>query len=426
MKPTYFAGGLLSCFSKLSSLATAAFVASLSLSALPLHAQGFTNLTTLHSFTGADGAYPDGNLVADPATGDLYGTTLLGGAYGSGTVFKLTPPVAPSSAWTETNIYTFTDKGDGGGPAAGLVFDSAGDLYGTVLGLNGAGGGGVFKLTPNGDGTFAYSMIYAFTGGSDGSRPNCNPYLDAAGNLYGTTGRGGRYGDGIVFMLTPPAGGTGMWTETILHHLNGSTDGSRPMAGLIADAAGDLYGTASTGGPYGAGTVFELAPVAGGKYKFTTIHAFAGGVDGINPIGGLYMNKSGNLFGATWRGGVDYGVIYELQPPQDGGSTWTEAISYTFSGADGANPTAALIWDSATQSFYGTTMGFLVGYGNVFKLTAPAAKGETWTETVLTTFASGPDTGQTPISSVILFQNALYSITYYGGPANAGTVFELQ
>ncbi len=396
---------------------------------IPVILPAQTTLTTLHNFTGgSDGAYPDGNVTVDPSTGAIYGTTLSGGSSSKGTIYKLTPPAGGVGDWSESVLYTFTGGADGGAPGAGLVFDNAGALYGTTLESNNSPNGGVaFKLAPGPNGSWSYSVLYTFTGGADGNRPNCNPLFDNSGNLYGTTGRGGASGDGVIFKLTPPKSGVGAWTESVLHTLNGTTDGSRPLAGLIADATGSLYGTATEGGAAQAGTVFKLTPpaAAGGKWAFETIHNFSGGTDGINPIGGLLLTASGDLLGTTWRGGLNDGVVFQMTPPKGGGTHWSESVIYTFSGPDGANPTASLIYDQANNVYYGTTMGFLVGYGNVFKLTPPA-DGGAWSESVLTSFVSGTGDGQTPISSLIQYEGALYSITYYGGPDNLGTVFELN
>ncbi len=212
--------------------------------------------TVLYSFLGgADGAYPQANVIRDSA-GNLYGTTTNGGnpgcRWGCGTVFKL------DASGAETVLHTFTGGADGSNPTAGLTLDAAGNLYGVTAyggylacpaGL-GHGCGTVFKIAPNGTKT----VLYAFTGGKDGAYPGGNLILDAAGNLYGTTGSGGdANNDGTIFKIDS----TG--AETILHRFNNS-GGSGPSAGVIRDSAGNLYGTTEYGGKVGSGTVFKLAP----------------------------------------------------------------------------------------------------------------------------------------------------------------------
>ena len=229
--------------------------------------------SVLHSFRlkrGADGAHPFGGLIFD-AAGNLYGVTVAGGAStncpssntGCGVVFKLTPN--SNGSWTERVIHSFCSVpncADGGGPIAGLIFDAAGNLYGTTQGGGSAGNGTVFKLTPNSDGSWTESVLHSFTG-ADGHNPFAGLIFDAAGNLYGTTNAGGAStncsnGCGVVFKLTPNSDGT--WTERVIHTF-GSLPAVFPDAGLVLDAAGNLYGTTLlcvlSGG---CGTVFKMTP----------------------------------------------------------------------------------------------------------------------------------------------------------------------
>ena len=207
---------------------------------------------------GDNGIQPFGGVIFD-AAGNLYGTTSQGGAYDSGTVFELTPTAG--GGWMENVLYRFGDKiMDGKNPLAGLTFDAAGSLYGTTIFGGAYGGGTVFALTPTAGGSWTEKVLHSFYyNGTDGIEPIGGVIFDAAGSLYGTTDGGGA-GGGIVFEFTPTAGGS--WTEKVLHsfHYNG-TDGIRPDAGLIFDAAGSLYGTTTQGGAYDRGTVFELTPV---------------------------------------------------------------------------------------------------------------------------------------------------------------------
>jgi uncharacterized repeat protein (TIGR03803 family) len=204
-------------------------------------------LIPLYSFTGDDGAHPQADLIADPA-GNLYGTTPSGGVVGQGTVFRL------DSSGSLTVLYNFTGGSDGAAPVAGLIADAAGNLYGTAS-RGGTGTfccGTVFQLTPSGD----LTVLYSFTGGSDGGNPRAGLIADAAGNLYGTTGSFGPGGNGTVFQLDSSG------TFTVLHSFTVS-DGTNPQAGLIADPAGNLYGTTLDGGAFGYGTVFQLWPPTG-------------------------------------------------------------------------------------------------------------------------------------------------------------------
>jgi uncharacterized repeat protein (TIGR03803 family) len=230
-----------------------------------LNRQNVTIETALHAFTGGnEGIGPMSPPITD-ASGNLYGTTYLGGASGAGTVFKLSPNrLGPG--WAYTLLYSFTavpygSGADGANPYAGLTFDAPGNLYGTTFFGGPAGGGTVFKLAPNPDGTWTKSTIYAFQGGADGANPYGSAVFDRAGNLYGTTVGGGSRGYGTVFKLAPSAGGG--WTETILHNFTGHADGGLPGAGVILDSAGNIYGTAAMGGRGGfenGGVVYKITP----------------------------------------------------------------------------------------------------------------------------------------------------------------------
>jgi uncharacterized repeat protein (TIGR03803 family) len=379
----------------------------------------------LHNFAanGTDGYYPEAGLIVD-AAGNLYGTTVAGGAYNSGTVFELTP--AAGGGWTEKVLYSFSGNGtDGRAPYAGLIFDAAGNLYGTTQYGGTYGLGTVFELTPAGGGSWTEKVLYSFSGnGTDGATPEAGLIFDAAGNLYGTTYQGGTYGYGTVFELTPAGGGG--WTEQVLHSFNNNgADGSLPAAGLIFDAAGNLYGTTSYGGTYFYyGTVFELTPAAGGGWTEQVLHSFNNnGTDGITPLSaGLIFDAAGNLYGTTFAGGTyGYGTVFELTPA--GGGSWTEKVLHNFgNGTDGAGPLAGLIFDAA-GNLYGTTGGgSSYGDGTVFELTPTAGGG--WTEKVLHSFGNGTD-GIFPRADLIMdAAGNLYGTTYQGGTYGYGTVFE--
>jgi len=390
------------------------------------------NEKVLHNFgNGTDGYHPEAGLILD-AAGNLYGTTYWGGNYGDGTVFELTPN--GSGGWTETVLYNFcsqTGCADGANPAAGLIFDAAGNLYGTTYGGGtynyycSGGCGTVFKLTPQAGGGWTETVLHSFGNVlGDGFLPDAGLIFDVAGNLYGTTYAGGAYGQGAVFELTPTGGGG--WTVNVLFSFN-YTDGFGPSAALIFDAAGNLYGTTILGGNYGAGTVFELTPNPSGGWTETVLHSFnRNGTDGWYPEAGLILYAAGNLYGTTywggtqWCGGSGCGTVFELTVRYGG---WAYTVLHSFSGGDGAGPSAGLILDAAGNLYGTTSAGGVNGVGTVLELTPIAGGG--WTEQVLHNFGNGTD-GVNPWSGLI-FDAAgnLYGTTYWGGNYGDGTVFEL-
>jgi hypothetical protein len=265
---------------------------------------------------GSDGQFPLGDLIRD-SSGNLYGTTWGGGVSGWGTVFELS---FNGFDWTESIIHTFTGGGDGGNPRAGLLLRS-GTLYGTAsqgagTGCGGAGCGTVFELAPNGGG-WNFSTLYTFAGGSDGGQPWGSLIAGSGGALYGTTTANGAGGWGTVFNLTQSGG---VWTENVLHSFTGGSDGGTPYAALLWNGSGGLYGTAAYGGnsgcfkDRGCGTVFELTQ-SGGVWSETVLWNFGGSGDGGNPQGGVILDKSGNLYGTATRGGTyANGAVWEVTP----------------------------------------------------------------------------------------------------------------
>jgi len=251
--------------------------------------------TVLYNFPcGASGCEPGSNLIFD-AAGNLYGTSPYGGAFSYGVVFELSPQAG--GGWTEQVLHSFnTGIHDGNEPQGGLIFDAAGNLYGTTPKGGEHAGGIVFELTPASGGGWTEYVLHNFGAGTDWSEPYSALIMDAAGNLYGTTNMGGAHGDGTAFELSPVTGGG--WTEKILHSFSGTTDGSRPYAGLTFDAAGNLYGTATNGGAYNGGTVFELTPQSGGQWAGKVLHAFgevnANGVSTYEPYGGVTFDAAGD------------------------------------------------------------------------------------------------------------------------------------
>jgi uncharacterized repeat protein (TIGR03803 family) len=264
--------------------------------------------TVLHSFANTpDGALPFTGLIMDPA-GNLYGTTYLGGSYNNGTVFELSPS---GGDWTEKVIYDIGSNG------AGLTMDAAGNIFG-VTNLS-----TVFELSANGNGGWNPIALYTFGCTRNGKFPKgaCpqgTPVLDKSGNIYGTTTTGGAKGCGTVYELSP--GAKGKWTEKVLHSFNNNgKDGYDPWAGIVFDAAGNIYGTTLQGGGWNAGTVFELVAPVGDRIHYTekVLWNF-NGTDGSEPYGRLVLDSAGNLYGTTIYGGPyfpgEYGVVFELTP----------------------------------------------------------------------------------------------------------------
>ena len=322
----------------------------------------------LHSFkSGTDGFEPEAPVVVD-ASGNLYGTTPFGGTPGKcsgegcGTVYELTNA---GSSWVETVLHSFTGIPDGLYPYGGLTLDPSGNLYGTTYEGGSAGHGTVFELT-RGSAGWTESVLYNFTGGSDGGLPLANVVFDSAGNLYGTSQSGGSMGHGTVFRLAPSTGGG--WTESVLYSFAGGSDGSEPFSGLVFDSAGNLYGTTAYGASFGRGTAFELSPISGGGSQEILLHTFTGGSDGGYPAGGLTIDAAGNVYGLAGEGGTpDGGVAFELSP--SGGGAWTQTILYNFAyDNSGYSPSGSPIFDTQ-GNLYGTTYSSGTGgLGLVFEL----------------------------------------------------------
>lgn len=328
-----------------------------------------------------------GTLVIDPA-GDFYGTSVpSGGFYGS--VYKL---ARYGFNYVLNPIYSFQGGNDGSNPYAPVTIGRDGSLYGTASfgGYHGehcdpSGCGLVYRLRPPATSPpspftpWTESVVYAFAGlPNDGYQPFSNLITDAAGNLYGTTYLGGPNLFGIVFELSPSNGG---WTEKILYGFSYGDDGMQLVGGVIMDRAGNLYGVTQAGGSFGDGVVYELSPSPNG-WQETVLHAFDGS-DGRRPAAGLVLDQAGNVYGSTPFGGSnDGGVVFELSPSN---GAWTYRILYTFSGESGG-PTVALAIDAA-GNLYGTSSGDgAYQDGMVFKLSQ--ADG-IWTFTDLHDF-SGP------------------------------------
>jgi uncharacterized repeat protein (TIGR03803 family) len=366
--------------------------------------------TVLYSFPGAADGAGFAGVIRDSA-GNLYGTTFNGGTSNQGVVFKL------DKTGHETVLYNFCPLAgcaDGANPQeAPLTRDSSGNLYGTTLNGGASGKGVVFKL----DTTNHETVLYSFTGGTDGGSPRASVILDSSGNLYGTTRAGGASGKGVVFKLDTTN------HETVLYSFTGGTDGSTPSF-VIRDSAGNLYGTTVFGGlsgcgASGCGVVFKLDTTG----HETVLYSFTGGADGGIPYSyeGLVRDSAGNLYGTAEVGGASgcgslgCGVVFKVD------KTGHETVLYSFTGgADGANPVGGVIRDS-TGDFYGTTLlGGTSGKGVVYKLDT------TDHETVLHTFTGAGDGGTAYAGVIRDSAGDLYGTTNGGGATNSGVVFELK
>jgi len=389
-------------------------------------AQAAATKTTIYNFQGgADGGFPEMGLAAD-TDGVLYGVS-AGGPYGSGLVYRMTPPATGSTQWTKTTLYAFRGGADGAFPQSGLIFDSNGALYG-VTREGGAGAGTIFMLSPPlvAGGAWTKTTLYSFNGSTDGATPLWGLTMDTSGALYGTTNQQGA-GAGTVYKLTPPAPGATAWTYATLYAFQGNLDGSNPYGGVVFDTDGALYGTTAFGGHRGAGTVFKLAPAApGAGWTKTQLYSFDG-VEGNFPRATVTFGTNGGIFGVTYGGGAyNAGTVYKLMPPAAGSTQWTKNTLYNFNPTvDGANPYSELTFDT-TGALYGSTFnGGPNGAGGVFKLNPPASTGlGQWSIELVYSFQGGPD-GQSAGGLVFDNKGTLYGVTYYGGANWNGSVFML-
>jgi uncharacterized repeat protein (TIGR03803 family) len=413
-----------------------------------VHSVEASQFKVLHTFKGGpDGTNPFADITLD-RSGNLYGTTTTGGdtAYcsnsGCGTVFRLRHN--PDGSWSKKVLYAFKGVPDGSAPQAKLTLDSNGNLYGTTAygGLINSscplGCGVVFKLTRNQGGTWAQSVLYTFTGLSDGGSPLANVIFDSSGDLYGTTVTGGDlstcfgFGCGVVFQLVPNPDGS--WTPNILYRFSGGPDGGVPRQGLVLDAAGIVYGSTTNGGDpncisaQGCGVVFQLTHQMDGSWKYAVLHAFHQ-QDGAYPVGNLTLDSAGVLYGATdvADAGVN-GLVFKLTPNQDG--TWTETVLHRFtSPQDAAFPFAGVVLDKS-GNLYGTTAnggdlscGDGYGCGAVYRMSLNPDG--SWSEHVLHRFEGTP--GANPYNASVVIDDAgnIYGDTSNCGATCAGSVYQL-
>jgi uncharacterized repeat protein (TIGR03803 family) len=369
--------------------------------------------SVLYPFTGGvDGGVPVAGLIFDSA-GNAYSTTSAGGAYGLGTVFELS--LGSGGTWTETVLHSFGKGKDGANPQSGLIFDASGNLYGTTRDGGHNGKGTVFELSPA-SGGWKEAVLHSFGSGKDGFNPLSGVTFDKVGNLYGTAYAGGLHAWGTVYQLTP-AGGS--WKERTLYNFKPGKYGVNPIGGVAFDVSGNLYGTTPAGGRYGWGNVFKLTNTGSG-WRWGAIFSFKGKNDGGGAWATPVFDTAGNLYGTTIsRGAHDSGTVYQLQPT---GTGWKFVLLHGFTGKDGANPEAGVILD-ASGNVYGTTGAGSNNAGTVFELSLNA-KGK-WTENTLYAFTGGSDGGAPACAPVIDAKGNVYGTASAGGSANNGVVFEI-
>lgn len=381
----------------------------------------------LYAFKGTpDGAAPSAGLIED-THGNFYGTTMSGGPNSDGTVFKLSR--ASNGAWTETILYSFSGI-DGDAPVAALVMDTAGNLYGTTAGGGAYGGGTAFEVSHSSTG-WTESVLHSFGNGQDGWDPQAEMVFDSAGNLYGTTQLGGAIfgrGDdngGTVFQLTPGASG---WTETILYSFTGEylgPDPNLPAGSVVLAKNGNIYGVAQTGGANGQGAVYQLAPNSDGTYTESVIFSFNVN-DGAVPNSTPVQDANGNLYGTTRQGGdgacssVGCGVVYSLTSNGDG--TWSETVLHELNGRDGSTAIGPPAFDSAGNLYAVAEAGGADSAGSIFEL-IPRVTGP-WSESVLHTFSGGTD-GAAPLAGVTIDSSGNLFGTASGGGGKSGVAFEI-
>jgi len=417
---------------RLSALINFSVLLGMAVTLLVLAAPVAAHEKVLYQFSGrSDGAVPSSGLVMD-AAGHLYGTASFGGdakncTGGCGVVFELT---STNGKWREAVLYAFHGGTDGVRPSGNLVFDSAGNLYGTTFtGGSGACKGGcgtVFELSSK-RGSWTETVLYSFQDVEDGALP-VGLTIDASGRLYGVTTTGGTE-FGTVFELSPSADGDDAWKETTLYSFQAFEIQANP--GMVFDTKGNLYGSwfqlYQCVPPNSCGTVFQLKFTDHG-WDEANLFDFPGGGNGGQPMAGVILDQQGRIYGTGSDGGNNWGIAFELKRS---GAGCTEKILHRFCSlnncADGSQPEAPLVFDQA-GNLYGTTLGggtgcSYPGCGVVFKLSKNKSG---WTETVLHSFKNEPTDGASPVEGLILDEKGnLFGTTPAGGAHGRGTVFEI-
>jgi len=427
----------------------------LGIASLPGHAIAAAKLTTLYTFQGgSDGGNPVTETLLPGPDGSLFGST-RDGASGTSAVFQLSPPANGGTPWTYTLLQSFTALDE---RPTGLLAGPGGSLYGeTIHGGQTAncsvGCGQVFQLSPpsKGQTVWTETILYAFSGGTDGAYPRDGLVPDGDGNLFGTNVQSAACGDGCgtVFELSPPAQGQAVWTLSTLYTFTGTKTGLYPGGKLLPDQSGGFYGItwggANTGGScwdatyLGCGTVYHLTPPTkvGGAWKHTTLYAFTGGADGQTPYSLLTLDSAGDILSLTQNGGQDArtclftpggcGTVFSLAPPQGGNGAWTLSTPWQFTGKrDGNQPMAAGL-SPFKGKYITTTAGDAAGHDfGTIDMFVPGAQGQPWTERTLFKFTNDAN-GAMPLSYVLERDGVFFGMTRgVSGSTQYGTVFSLK
>jgi len=406
--------------------------------------------SVLYSFILSNGRQTFPSSLVEDASGNLYGTTQLGGAYGFGSIFELSPT---ANGWKKSLLHSFTGGHDGATPNSGVILDGAGNLYGTAefggdTTLCGGGGCGVvFELYRTSLGGWAERVLDVFRGGTDGAAPQGLAFADA-NTLYGFAAQGGTrqncngyIGCGTAFQLARQT--SGAWKFKVIHIFTGGLDGGTPWATTPAiDSSGNVYGVTELGGnsrycvnmfveSVGCGVVFKLSQTAKGGWAESALYRFFGNGDGAVPIGGLTFDAAGNLYGNASAGGslagncsenAGCGMVFELSPTAAG--LWHETHLHTFSISEGSGPHGALALDASGNLFGSTSWAgsSTSNGGTVFELT-PGASG--WTLTTLHAFQRDGVDGLTPSGVLLAPSGHILGTTSIGGSVNGGIVYEI-
>ena len=388
-------------------------------------ASGTTRERILFTFQGVSGANPAAPLVAD-SKGNLYGTAPNGCAYNYGCVFKLSHS---GGTWTESVLYSFSGP-DGATPGASVTLDAADNIYGTTSLGGDFNSGTAFKLTPSTSGPWNETVLHSFGSGTDGYDPS-ELILASSGDIYGITQFGGTASSG------PDNGGTvyrlsfadGQWTETLLYSFPGEflgPDGDLPFGGLAIDHAGNLYGVTQAGGTNGKGAVFVLARAGDGSYTERIIHSFHVS-DGDLPNSTPVFDSAGNLYGTTYFGGNanlcppnGCGAIYELKKNADG--SWTEIVLRELQKEDGWQAVGPVVFDRAGNLYAAAQAGGAYSWGSIYKLTPRTTT--PWTENIVHNFTNNPD-GASPSGILVNSSGSIFGTTGAGGSSQMGIIFEI-
>ena len=391
-------------------------ILTIALLAASLPAMGAVTYTVINTFNGSNGAQPLAGVVFDKL-GNLYGTTSMGGL-GAGVVFRLSPN---GNGWTETVLYQFGSRTkDGTFPVGKVVLDNKGNIFGTTNRGGAFDAGTIFELKRNGS-SYSEIVLHSFGNGTDGAYPTSGLIADAAGNGYGTTYYGGTGTNCTALGVTSSCGtvyqvsGKNGFTYKVIHNFTGGSDGAFPWSDLSMDASGHLFGECVYGSGYGKGLLYEMIN-SNGQWTEKLIHPWGNKDDGTYIYGGVTFDPVGNMFGVSSQGGAHggQGTLFEFTTD---GNSWLEHNLHGFGTAlDGQFPMGSLVVDSADDIFGVTRDGGVYGYGMVYEVLFTQ---NNWVEKDLHDFTGGNDGATTYATMVADANGNLYGTTTYGGSARA-------